>query len=63
MFPEYIKPYLKLAVEAAYQNQLWDDDRDHGFLKALCSALPYNSYTLAVSLACEIIIDSGHELT
>jgi hypothetical protein len=50
VFPEHLKPYLKTAIEAAYQNQLWDDHREQGFLKALCSALPYNAYTLAVSI-------------
>jgi hypothetical protein len=48
-FPPHLKPYLQAAMEAAYQNQLWDDRSETGFNKAMCSALPYNMYTLSVS--------------
>jgi len=50
-FPPHLKPYLKAAMEAAYQHQLWDDRDETGtsWNKAVCAALPYNPHTLSVS--------------
>jgi hypothetical protein len=49
-FPENLKPFLKAAMEAAYQHGLWNDRIEDGYNKAVCSTLPYNQLTLSVSL-------------
>jgi hypothetical protein len=47
-------------MEAAYQNQLWDDRDETGtsWNKAVCAALPYNPHTLSVSFPVHLQLGS-----